>query len=143
MRFPLPLLAVLATAPALASAQASAPAAASPAPDKAVTPKPAKGAARPARVTPSTTLEVVVQDPRGLPVAGALVAIGTGRELMPRPHSGRTNAEGRVRLENLPRPPWDVAIQARGLAPKRVERIRREAPARAPGGRHGAHGHRA
>ena len=71
----------------------------------------------------ASTLEVVVQDPRGQPVAGALVAIGTGRELMPRPHSGRTNAEGRVRLENLPRPPWDVAIQARGLAPKRVERI--------------------
>jgi hypothetical protein len=27
------------------------------------------------------------------------------------------------RLEKLPRPPWDVAIQARGLAPKRVERV--------------------
>jgi hypothetical protein len=70
-----------------------------------------------------TTLEVVVQDPRGQPIAGALVAIGTGRELLSRPHSGRTNAEGSVRLENLPRPPWDVAIQARGLAPKRMERV--------------------
>jgi len=123
MRFPLPLLVVLTTAAALASAQAPATAPASPAPDKALTPKPASGAARPARAKPSSTLEVVVQDPRGQPVAGALVAIGSGRELLPRPHSGRTDAEGRVRLEKLPRPPWDVAIQARGLAPKRVERV--------------------
>ena len=123
MRVPLPLLAVLAMAPALVFAQAPATAPASPAPEKAVTSKPAKGAARPPGVKPSTTLEVVVQDPRGQPVAGALVAIGTGRELLPRPHSGRTNAEGRVRLDGLPRPPWEVAIQARGLAPKRVERI--------------------
>jgi len=64
-----------------------------------------------------------VQDPRGQPVAGALVWIGPGREAVPRQRSGRTNAEGRVRLENLPRPPWDVAVHARGLAPKRVERV--------------------
>ncbi len=111
MRLRLPLLVVLATTPALGSAQAPAAAKAAPAPKKTVAPKPA------------TTLEVVVHDPRGQPVTGALVTIGTGRELLPRPISGRTDAEGRVRLEKLPRPPWDVAIQARGLAPKRVERI--------------------
>ena len=125
MRFPFPLLVALALAPALALGQATLPASPSPAAEKPKAPGQASRTARPAptRVKPPTTLEVVVQDPRGQPVAGALVAIGTGRELMPRPHSGRTDAEGRVRLEKLPRPPWDVAIQARGLAPKRLERI--------------------
>ena len=70
-----------------------------------------------------TTLEVVVLDPSGEPVLGAYVAVSTGREAIPRPHSGRTDGRGRMRLERLPSPPWDVVVQAHGLAPKRFERI--------------------
>jgi hypothetical protein len=82
------------------------------------------------KAKPPTTLEVVVLDPRGEPVSGAVVAVSTRREAMPRPHSGRTGARGSVKLEKLPRPPWDVAVQARGLAPKRIERVLGQEPLR-------------
>ena len=53
------------------------------------------------KATPPTTLEVVVLDPRGEPVSGAVVAVSTGREAMPRPHSGRTGTRGSVKLAVL------------------------------------------
>lgn len=123
----LPLLTALSAQAGLATQPQAAPAspASAESSQKAPPPVPSPAASPKAQgpKTPATTLEVVVQDPRGRPVAGALVSIAVGRELLPRMLSARTDAEGRARLDGLSRPPWDVAVQARGLAPKRVERV--------------------
>ena len=130
MRYPA-LVAVLAAAPTLTSGQTP-----SSKPPTGQTTPAQSAPAKPRSVTPATTgvkppssLEVVVQDSRGKPVAGALVTLVAGRELLPRGRIARTDAEGRVRIEDLPRPPWDIGVQARGLAPKRVERLDGTKPA--------------
>jgi hypothetical protein len=64
-----------------------------------------------------------VQDSRGRPVEGALVAVSGWSDAIPARHSGRTKSDGRVSIEGLSRPPWEVSVQARGLAPKRVSRV--------------------
>ena len=75
------------------------------------------------RSAPPTALEVTVQDPRGKPVAGALVTIGGGGGVVPMRRSGRTDENGHVRIDALPRPPWEVSVLARGLAPRQLSRI--------------------
>ena len=121
MRAKLSLVALLAAAP-LALGQTAQTS--QPVPEKPVAPsRPAAATAAKPSSKPTASLEVVVQDPGGRPVAGALVSVVITREMLPRTLAARTDAEGRVRLEGLPRPPWDLAVQACGLAPKRIERV--------------------
>ena len=108
-----PTGAVHASRAALALFLTAAIAQAGPPPPKPTAPRP----------SPPTALDVTVQDPRGKPVAGALVIAGGGGGLVPTRREGRTDERGRVRIDGLPRLPWDVAVQARGLAPKRLARV--------------------
>jgi protocatechuate 3,4-dioxygenase beta subunit len=95
------------------------------APAKAA-PIPAAGGPRP---RPAVALEGLVKGPDGKPVEGALViARKTGN--VEEPLSTRTSADGRFRL-SLPRKavgPWDVRVEARGLAHLQLDKAQPGSP---------------
>ena len=86
---------------------------------------------RPAPPEPVRALEVVVRDPAGQPVAGAVVVAtpssgawlpfgGVARDTV---RATVTGASGRALLEALPPGPWTLVVQAEGFAPRRVRRV--------------------
>src|SRR5512143_1737316 len=84
-------------------------------------PKPAAPASRTRPTSPVTTLDVVVTDPAGKPVEGALVvAIPVQGAYRPfggvapdKVRSTLTGREGKAKLESLSPGPWTVGVHAR------------------------------
>ena len=127
----LPLLVVLGLAPQGAAGQSpppSAPKAAARAPAPKAVGTTAAARKPLARPKPPTTLDVTVRHRAESPWRARSSSSRAGWRSTPARRTGRTAADGRVKVDGLSRPPWDVAVQARGLAPKRVARVAGDTP---------------
>jgi protocatechuate 3,4-dioxygenase beta subunit len=87
-------------------------------------------AAAPRPAPTATSLEVVVSDAAGKPVAGAFVmavpvsgGYSMGGVRAEKLRSTLTSGDGRAKLEAMPAGPWSVTVHARGHVVKRLPRV--------------------